>query len=102
MNFQTTRQEDDININTITTLTNVSLALRCILDSGANRHIFTDESWLEGTSSLQLTPTSTPIHGISGPIPSTEQCIIGNQAAFICPSDKDNVLALQLNKCHYI
>jgi len=86
--------EDDININTITTLTNVSLAPRCILDSGANRHIFNDESWLEGTSSLPLTPTSTPIHGISGSISSTKQCIIGNQAAFICPSAKDNVLAL--------
>ena len=84
--------EDDIN--TITTLTNVSLAARCILDSGAYRHIFNDESWLEGTSSLPLTPTSTPIHGISGSISSTKQCIIGNQAAFICPSAKDNVLAL--------
>ena len=86
--------DDDININTITTLTNVSLTPRCILDSGANRHIFNDESWLEGTSSLPLTPTSTPIHGISGSISSTKQCIIGNQAAFICPSAKDNVLAL--------
>ena len=36
--------EDDININTMTTLTNVSLSPRCILDSGANRHIFNDKS----------------------------------------------------------
>ena len=28
----------------------------CVLDSGANRHVFNDESWLEGTHSLPLTP----------------------------------------------
>ena len=54
--------EDDETINTIKILANVSSAPRCILDSGANCH----ETWLEGTSSLPLTPSSTPIHGISG------------------------------------
>ena len=51
-------------------------------------------SLVEGTSSLPLTPTSTLIHGISGSIPYTKQFIIGNQAAFICPSTKGNILVL--------
>jgi hypothetical protein len=78
----------------ITAFTNVCPADRCFFDSGANRHIFTNKSWLESTHSSPLTPTSTSIHGISGPIPATKQCIIRNQPALICPSAKDNVLSL--------
>jgi len=36
--------DDDANINTIKLRTNVSSSPRCILDSGADRHIITDES----------------------------------------------------------
>ena len=78
--------EDEANINTITILANVSLAPPCILDSGASRHIFADEFWLECISPLPLTPTSTPIHGISGSMPSTS-------------SGMDDPIP---NNCHYI
>ena len=56
--------EDGANINTIKLLTNASSALHCILDSGAHRHIFTDETWLEDTSSLpQHRPQSMVFQG---------------------------------------
>jgi len=38
----------------------------CILDSGANRIVFNNESWLGNTNSIPLTPTNATIYGISG------------------------------------
>jgi hypothetical protein len=48
----------------------------CILDSGANRIVFNNKSWLENTNSLPLTPTNTSIHGISGTIKASMKTII--------------------------
>ena len=75
-------------------LTDNSALSCCVLDSGAHRPIFNNEIWLEGTNSTHLTPTSTPINGISGSIMATDPCVIGRQATFIYPSAKDNVLSL--------
>jgi hypothetical protein len=88
------KDDKDSHINAIKLPTDTSTLSRCVLDSGANRHIFNDETWLEGTNSPPLTPTSTLINGISGSIKASHQCVIGKQATFICPSAKDNVLAL--------
>jgi hypothetical protein len=86
--------DKDTHINAIKLPTENSTLSRCVLDSGANRHIFNNETWLEGTNSPPLTPTSTLINGISGSITASHQCVIGKQATFICPSAKDNVLSL--------
>ena len=64
-------EKNDTHINVITSLTTRSPYDRCVLDSGANRHIFMDDSWPE-------TPTVANIYGISVPIPATKQCVIGH------------------------
>jgi len=89
-----TDEGNETHINVLTSLTTGSQSDRCVLDSGANRHIFMADSWLEGSHSSPITPTVANIHGISGLIPATKRCAIGHQVAFICPSDKDNVLSL--------
>jgi hypothetical protein len=66
---------------------------QCILDSGANRLVFTNESWLEGTNSKPLTPTTTAIHGISGSIKASMQTIVGNSPVLICPNISDNIIS---------
>jgi len=55
----------------------------CILDSGANRIVFNNESWLKKTNSIPLTPTNTTIHGISGNVKASMQTIIGNSPILI-------------------
>jgi len=65
------------HIHAIKVLSNRS-SISCVLDSGANRLIFNNETWLEGTNTL--TPTTTPINGISGSITETHQCGIGRHA----------------------
>jgi len=57
----------------------------CILDSGANRIVFNNESWLENTNSLPLTPTNTSIYDISGTIRASMQTIVGNSPMLISP-----------------
>ena len=46
----------------------------CILDSD----VFNNESWLENTNSIPLTPTNATIYGISGNVKASMQTIIGN------------------------
>ena len=75
-----TDEENETHINVIISITTGFQSDRCVHDSGANRHIFTDDSWLEGTNSSPLTPTVANIHAISGPIPDTKQCVIRHQA----------------------
>ena len=66
--------EDEVSINTISVLgANSHVSSRCVFDSGANRHIFNDESWVMGTNSPPLTPTATSIHGISGSLQASYQ-----------------------------
>ena len=87
--------DDEVSINTISALgVNSHVHSRCVFDSGANRHIFNDESWVMGTNSPPLTPTVTSIHGISGSLQASYQCIIGHQATFIFPTAKDNVMSV--------
>ena len=42
------KDDKDSHINAITLPTDTSTLSRCVLDSGANRHIFNNETWLEG------------------------------------------------------
>jgi hypothetical protein len=65
----------------------------CILDSGANRIVFNNDSWLENTNSIPLTPTNTKIYGISGTVHASMQTIVGNSPILICPDMTDNVLS---------
>jgi hypothetical protein len=78
----------------INALSGPSQATRCVFDSGANRLLFNDLTWLDDTNSQPSTPTSTFIYGIAGSVKATHQCIIGHQAAFICPSAKDNIMSV--------
>jgi hypothetical protein len=78
----------------INALSGPSQATRCVFDSGANRLLFNDLTWLDDTNSQPSTPTSTFIYGIAGSVKPTHQCIIGHQAAFICPSAKDNIMSV--------
>ena len=78
----------------INALSGPSKATRCVFDSGANRLLFNDLTWLDDTNSQPSTPTSTFIYGIAGSVKATHQCIIGHQAAFICPSAKDNIMSI--------
>ena len=94
--------DDEVSINTISVLrANCHVSLRCIFDSGANHHIFNDESWVMGTNSPPLTPTATFIHGISRSLQASYQCIIGHQATFICPTAKDNVISVPVHCYHF-
>ena len=72
-----TDEENETHINVVTSLTTGSQSDRCVLDSGANRHIFMDDSWLEGSNSSPLMPTVANIHGISGPIPAQNSVLSG-------------------------
>ena len=67
---------------------------RCILESGANRIVFNNESWLENTNSIPLTSINTTIHEIRGNVNESMQTIIGNSPILICPDMTDNVLAV--------
>ena len=51
--------EDEVSINTISVLgANSHVSSRCDFDSGANRYIFNDESYVMGTNSPFLHPQS--------------------------------------------
>ena len=63
-----------------------------LLDLGANR-IVNNESWLENTNFIPLTPTNSTIHGISGNVKASMQTTIGNSPILICPDMTDNVLS---------
>ena len=62
------------------------LGLRCHI-------VFNNESWLENTNSIPLTPTNTTIHGISGNVKASMQTIFENSPILICPDMTDNVLS---------
>ena len=65
----------------------------CILDSGTNRIVVNNESWLENTNSIPLTPTNTTIHGISGDVKASMQTTIGNSPILILPDMTDHFLS---------
>jgi len=58
---------------------------QCILDSGADRIVFNNESWIENSNSFPLTPTNATIHGISGNNKASMQTVIGNLPILIFP-----------------
>ena len=76
-----------VNVVTIASTTSHD---QCILDSGTNRIVFNDASWVDNTNSLPLTPTNTFIHGISGSIQASLQTFVGHSPIPICPTIKDN------------